>query len=43
MRFERGLVCLAAPATCPGCAVSTYRSLSFARGFSPSIDARRLS
>jgi hypothetical protein len=42
MRFERGLVSLAAPATCPGCAASTYRSLSFARWFSPVIDARRL-
>ena len=29
MRFERGQVFLAAPATRPGCAASTYRSLSF--------------
>jgi hypothetical protein len=33
---------LAAPATCPGCAASTYRSLSFARWFSPFVDARRV-
>jgi hypothetical protein len=33
----------AAPATCPGCAASTYRSLSFARCSPPLIEARRLS
>ena len=36
MGCEPGLVSLAAPATCPGCAASTYRSLSFARWFSRS-------
>src|SRR4051812_50123360 len=35
MRFERGIDSVGAPATCPGCAASTYRSLSFARWFSP--------
>jgi hypothetical protein len=34
MRLERGLFSLAAPATCPDCAASTYRSVSFARWFS---------
>ena len=34
MRRERGLLSLAAPATCPDCAPSTYRSVSFARWFS---------
>ena len=41
MRFERGLFSLAAPATCPDCAASTYRSVSFARWFSSlSYDGR---
>ena len=37
MRCERVLVFLAAPATRPGCAASTYRSLSFAHAFSVSV------
>ena len=41
MRRERGLLSLAAPATCPDCAESTYRSVSFARWFSAlSYDGR---
>jgi transposase len=35
MRFERGLVSFGRPCDLPGCAASTYRSLSFARWFSP--------
>ncbi len=38
MRFERGSLRLAAPATYPGCAASTYRSVSFARWFSPFVN-----